>query len=279
MKRWARLWRRGLRAGAAASLSTRLFALWKLMRHPETPWPSRAVAAAVVAYAVSPIDLIPDFIPVLGQLDDLILLPLGLALAVRLAPPALWQACLREAEAEAGRVPRLLWGAVLVVAIWLALLAGIALSLVPAAAAAPREVAGTVTRVVDGDTLVFQPAASGEPALAVRLRGIDAPETCQAWGPQAGQALRQRAAGHSGVLLVHGQDDYRRTLAVLLLGGSDVNRELVEAGHAWAYLDRGGRGLYIAQEQQARAARLGLHANAAAQPPWDFRREHGRCRR
>ena len=76
----------------------------------------------MVAYAVSPIDLIPDFIPVLGQLDDLILLPLGVALAVRLSPPALWAQCLQDAEAGVVRLPRLLWGAILVVLCWLALL-------------------------------------------------------------------------------------------------------------------------------------------------------------
>ena len=76
----------------------------------------------MVAYAVSPIDLIPDFIPVLGQLDDLLLLPLGVALAVRLTPPALWALCLQEAEAGVDRLPRLLWGAALIVLCWLALL-------------------------------------------------------------------------------------------------------------------------------------------------------------
>jgi hypothetical protein len=73
----------------------------------------------VLAYVLSPIDLIPDFIPVLGQLDELILVPLGVALAIRLTPDALWQARLREAEAQGGRAPKLLWGALLIVAIWL----------------------------------------------------------------------------------------------------------------------------------------------------------------
>ncbi|HKX94930.1 MAG TPA: DUF1232 domain-containing protein, partial [Methylibium sp.] len=66
-----------------------------------------------------PIDLIPDFIPVLGQLDELILVPLGVALAIRLTPPALWQARLAEAEATGGRAPKLFWGALLIVVIWL----------------------------------------------------------------------------------------------------------------------------------------------------------------
>lgn len=108
----------------AARLATYMIALWKLFKHPQTPRAAKLVAIAVIAYAVSPIDLIPDFIPVLGMLDDLILLPLGIALAVRLTPPALWQARLRDAEAEGGRAPKMFWGAVLIVTVWLLMLAG-----------------------------------------------------------------------------------------------------------------------------------------------------------
>ncbi|MCI1193284.1 DUF1232 domain-containing protein [Calidifontimicrobium sp. SYSU G02091] len=100
-----------------------LLAPWKLWRHPDTPWAPKLVAVVVVAYALSPIDLIPDFIPLLGQLDDALLLPLGIALAVWLTPAELWQARLREAEAHAERLPRLMAGAVAVVVVWLALLA------------------------------------------------------------------------------------------------------------------------------------------------------------
>jgi uncharacterized membrane protein YkvA (DUF1232 family) len=107
--------------GAAnrARLRTHVLALWLLLRHPDTPRAPKLVAWLVLAYVLSPIDLIPDFIPVLGQLDELILVPLGVALAIRLTPDALWQARLREAEAQGGRAPKLLWGALLIVAIWL----------------------------------------------------------------------------------------------------------------------------------------------------------------
>lgn len=114
MKRLSRLFR----FANAARLATYLIALWKLARHPETPRSAKAVAFAVLAYAVSPIDLIPDFIPVLGQLDDLILLPLGVALAVRLTPRPLWEARLREAEASREQLPKLWWGAAAIVALW-----------------------------------------------------------------------------------------------------------------------------------------------------------------
>lgn len=114
--------RRLFGAANRARLGVYLLALWKLFRHPDTPRAPKWVAIAVLAYAVSPIDLIPDFIPVLGMLDDLILLPLGIALAVKLTPDALWQARLREAEAGREQLPKLLWGAVLIVLLWALLL-------------------------------------------------------------------------------------------------------------------------------------------------------------
>ena len=114
--------RRLVAAGAAQRIRTYLLALWKLFRHPETPRAARWVAIAVIAYAVSPIDLIPDFIPVLGQLDDLILIPLGIALVVRMTPKPLWAALLEEARASPDPLPRLVWGAVAVIAFWLLLI-------------------------------------------------------------------------------------------------------------------------------------------------------------
>jgi len=105
-----------------ARLATRLLALGKLLRHPETPWAPKLVALFVLAYALSPIDLIPDFIPVLGQLDDLILIPLGVALVVKLTPAPHWQARLREAEQSTEKLPRLWWGALAVLLVWATLL-------------------------------------------------------------------------------------------------------------------------------------------------------------
>lgn len=71
---------------AARQLRTEVMALYYASRDPQTPWLARLLVAVVVAYALSPIDLIPDFIPVLGYLDDLILLPLGIYLALKLIP-------------------------------------------------------------------------------------------------------------------------------------------------------------------------------------------------
>jgi uncharacterized membrane protein YkvA (DUF1232 family) len=108
-----------VRSANTARLAVWLIALWKLFKHPDTPRPARLVAVLVLAYAVSPIDLVPDFIPVLGLLDDIVLLPLGIALVVRLTPRPLWEARLREAEASHERLPHLWWGALLVGLVWL----------------------------------------------------------------------------------------------------------------------------------------------------------------
>ena len=110
-----------LGAGGIARVRVYLVALWKLFKHPQTPRPAKWVAAAVLAYALSPIDLIPDFIPVLGMLDDIVIVPLGVALAVRLTPRPLWEQLLREAEATPMRLPKVWWGALLIVLIWAAL--------------------------------------------------------------------------------------------------------------------------------------------------------------
>jgi uncharacterized membrane protein YkvA (DUF1232 family) len=71
----------------AKKLKQNLFALYLSYKDNRTPWYAKAVAICVVAYAFSPIDLIPDFIPIIGYLDDLILVPLGISLALKLIPP------------------------------------------------------------------------------------------------------------------------------------------------------------------------------------------------
>jgi uncharacterized membrane protein YkvA (DUF1232 family) len=103
----------------AAALKRDVAALWIAARDPRVPWYAKAVAAAVAAYALSPLDLIPDFVPVLGYLDDLLIVPLGIWLAVRLVPPAL-MAEFRVAAADMLRRPVSRTGLAIVVAIWLA---------------------------------------------------------------------------------------------------------------------------------------------------------------
>jgi len=106
-KAWARAIRRDV------------VAVWIAARDPRVPWYAKALALAVAAYALSPIDLIPDFIPVLGYLDDLIIVPLGILLVIKLIPAEL----MAEFRAEAARreaAPRSTVAAVVIVLTWIA---------------------------------------------------------------------------------------------------------------------------------------------------------------
>ncbi|MCP2015551.1 uncharacterized membrane protein YkvA (DUF1232 family) [Deinococcus sp. HSC-46F16] len=96
----------------ARRLKADLLALSLAARDPRTPWLARALALLVLAYALSPIDLIPDFIPVLGQLDDLLLVPAGLWLVLRLVPPAVLEDARAEAARHPARLARSGWGLV-----------------------------------------------------------------------------------------------------------------------------------------------------------------------
>jgi uncharacterized membrane protein YkvA (DUF1232 family) len=94
-----------------------VLALWLAARDPRVPWHAKAVAGAVAAYALSPIDLIPDFIPIIGYLDDLSIVPLGIMLAVKLVPVDLMQEFRNEATRRAKPVSRV--GLAFVVVIWI----------------------------------------------------------------------------------------------------------------------------------------------------------------
>jgi uncharacterized membrane protein YkvA (DUF1232 family) len=106
IKRWAR------------ELKREIFAVWIAARDPRTPVAAKVVGGIIAAYAISPIDLIPDFIPVLGYLDDLLIVPLGLMLAVRLIPDALMIEFRERADIMSER-PRSILAAVVIVAIWI----------------------------------------------------------------------------------------------------------------------------------------------------------------
>lgn len=105
VKQWARTLRRDI------------VALWIAARDYRTPWYAKAVAGAIAAYALSPVDLIPDFIPVLGYLDELIVLPLGIALAIRLIPPEL-MAQFRQQAASRRTRPKSIVAAAAFVLVW-----------------------------------------------------------------------------------------------------------------------------------------------------------------
>ena len=106
----------------ARQLKTEVYALFLAYKHPRTPWYARIFTAVVVAYAFSPIDLIPDFIPVLGYLDDLVLVPLGVILAIRMVPKDVMEQSRLQARVEmtqGKRVSNL--AALVIVLMWIGL--------------------------------------------------------------------------------------------------------------------------------------------------------------
>lgn len=113
LKRWARAIKRDV------------IALWIAARDPRVPWHAKAVAASVAAYALSPIDLIPDFIPIIGYLDDLLIVPAGILLAVKLTPPDLMEEFRQQAARREGR-PKSMAGAAAVIILWIAASAALA---------------------------------------------------------------------------------------------------------------------------------------------------------
>jgi uncharacterized membrane protein YkvA (DUF1232 family) len=101
----------------------------RALGHPRTPWYARAVGAVTLLYALSPVDLIPDFIPVLGHLDDIVLVPLGIWVTFKLIPRDVWAECGAESARSGPAWLREVWRGVVPVAfVWLLLLAaGLAL--------------------------------------------------------------------------------------------------------------------------------------------------------
>lgn len=112
----------------AHQLRRETYAVYLAFKDPRVPWYARIFAACVVAYAFSPIDLIPDPIPVLGYLDDLVLIPLGIALALKMIPPEVMAEC-REKAIQAEGKPTNWAAAAVIITIWIAL-AGLAIMLV-----------------------------------------------------------------------------------------------------------------------------------------------------
>lgn len=111
----------------ARELKVELYALLLASRDPRVPWHAKALVLLTIAYALSPIDLIPDFIPVLGYLDDLIIVPLGIALSLRLIPAEVLAECRARAMGVEGRtilraMPIRWLGLAVVLVVWLGLL-------------------------------------------------------------------------------------------------------------------------------------------------------------
>lgn len=115
----------------AARIKSEIHALYLAARDPRTPWYAKLVVAGVVTYALSPIDLIPDFIPVLGHLDDLLLIPLGIILAVKLIPKSILDDCRARAK-ELGKLPTSRAAGVAIIIIWAVLVVFILVAVIRA---------------------------------------------------------------------------------------------------------------------------------------------------
>lgn len=135
---------------------------------------------------------------------------------------------------------------------------------------------GEVSHVSDGDTVWVRRARQHE-AHPVRIEGIDAPEICQSFGPQARAALSGYVLGQRVHVTVHAHDPYGRALARVTLDGVDVGLWMVQQGYAWSYRYRRSKGPYARAETQARQLGWGLFAAADPMPPREFRRRYGSC--
>lgn len=114
----------------AYALRREAYALYVAARDPRVPWYAKVFTALTLAHTFSPIDLVPDFIPVLGYLDDLVVTPLGIALALKMIPPEVMADARRQADETLHRgEPLGRAGAMIVIAIWLAIIAAVVWSI------------------------------------------------------------------------------------------------------------------------------------------------------
>ena len=101
-------------------VKTEVYALYLASKHPKTPWYAKVLAALIIGYALTPIDLIPDFIPVVGYLDDLILVPAGIALLIKIIPRDILEECKAKARSDLSNRRSKNWiAAIIIVLIWL----------------------------------------------------------------------------------------------------------------------------------------------------------------
>ncbi|MGS0763821.1 YkvA family protein [Syntrophomonas curvata] len=106
----------------AQAMESDLGVIYLAFKHPRTPWYVKVLIVIVISYALSPIDLIPDFIPVLGYLDDLILIPAGIALAVKLIPDNIIAECRENSANSSGIQIKGIYAGIIIIALWLVVL-------------------------------------------------------------------------------------------------------------------------------------------------------------
>jgi len=106
----------------AKRLRNEIYALYFAARDPRTPWYAKVLAAFIIGYALSPIDLIPDFIPALGYLDDLIIVPAGIALLIKIIPNGVLQECREKAHSQPISIKRNWVAGTIIILVWLLLI-------------------------------------------------------------------------------------------------------------------------------------------------------------
>lgn len=152
----------------------------------------------------------------------------------------------------------------------------LALMLFAAVPALAATLQGKVTKVFDGDSLLFVPSGGGKP-VEVRLKDIDAPEICQPGGAESRDYLQEFVQDKLVRLDTGPTDTYGRTLAVLTVDEMNVNQRMVAEGHAWSIRTKWNQGPFVAQEKMATALKRGLHGSPGAVQPSEWRRSKGPC--
>lgn len=133
-----------------------------------------------------------------------------------------------------------------------------------------------VVKIIDGDTVQVLDDQNNN--IRIRLYGIDAPETKQAYGQKAKQALTGVIATKTVTVVNHGNDIYNRVLGTIWSEGYDINASMVSSGFAWVYRFKGIATVpdYLKFEQSAKTAGTGLWADSQPVPPWEWRRENSK---
>ncbi len=139
------------------------------------------------------------------------------------------------------------------------------------------EVRGKVVRVVDGDTIWLVREGETKP-MKLRIEGIDAPEICQPFGPEAKRALAGRILDRDVTAKLRAVDDWGRHIGHVYDGDTNIGQRLVRDGMAWSIRYRWDRGPYVADERMAQSFFRGMHAAGNAELPRDFRQRHGSCK-
>lgn len=152
---------------------------------------------------------------------------------------------------------------ILAAAVLVSMLAGVSV------AAEPTVLNGKVVAVSDGDTLRVLDASGTQ--HVVRLRGIDAPETRQAFGTKARERLAKLTMGKAVTVEVHDRDRFGRSVGVVEVAGENVNERLVADGMAWHYARFDKSRELAAAQREAKAAKRGLWADGDPVPPWEWR--------